>query len=190
MDTTGTGGKTWACPTTDEELRRDAQRRWRRGDRDEQTEDTLGNAYVKRQYVLDEIRKLSEPSKAARLRLRRMHTRIERLTTVVEEAKLEYADGTISGEVATARITRLCLDVIPTRRLVFWAACAATKTVREAYKKNAAKVSALWDEFWALGEPSVQDNREAMGERDANGMWGAETADGRFVRDSVGDWDE
>jgi len=166
-------GVNWVCPVTDDELRAEALRRWKRGDRDVEGDiSLLGDAFVRRQYVLDEIRKLSEPSKAARLRVRRMYLRMQQLESMVEQAKRDCGTGDITPDRATALITRICLDILPNRKLVFWATCAATKQVREAYKAQAARVEALWEEFWSLGQPSVQAEQATVGDRDASAMWG------------------
>jgi hypothetical protein len=202
MDTKTDVGTTTAAPTaaeapltfepTDDELRVEALRRWRRGDRNaEDLEGAASDNFVKRQFILDELQKLGyfAGAKATR-RVCRMHARIAKLGESVEETKKEFLDGLITRDKAMARIRRLCLQIIPDRKLVFWATCEQTKKVRDTYKANKPAISALWEEFRSLGEPSVQDNREAIGERDADGMWGGEAPDGRFVRDADGDWDE
>lgn len=186
-------GRAWACPVTDDELRNQAQRRWRRGDREltDSEESALGSVFVRRQQVLREIESLDPKrvgAKAAK-RVWRMHSRITWLETLVEQAKVAWAEGKIGDEKMRLVMERLCLDLLPMRRLVWWATCAETREVRKAYKAVKPKIAALWDEFWSLGEQSVQAKRGAVGERDPRHLWGDENEHGVYVRDAEGDWD-
>ena len=175
---------------------------WEARDLDGETGDTGTDAksdlWMRRQYLINEIAALSKPSEPARRRLRRMWSRMEGLIGMLSlmdeswEARSVYR-YVLGSDYAEHQFRRGRLEehVIPAWQQRFFDWCAETKDVRHAYKRSAAKIAALWDEFWSLSEVSSQAAyAEAFGtDRSVEGLWGDYDTEGRFVRDSEGDWD-